>query len=70
MKNLTAFVAGALLLTTLAVGCQHYGGVAVSAKDKAVVVRNDGFLFGFLRKAYVCDVTDSGLANCKTTDSP
>ena len=37
---------------------------------KAVVLRNDNFLFGALRSAYVCDVTDSGLKNCQEGDTP
>jgi len=38
-------------------GCA-YSGVSVSG-DKAVVLRNDAFLFGILRKAFVCKVTDA-----------
>ena len=49
-------------------GCS-YGGIAVSA-DKAVVSRNDYFLFGILRKVYVCKVTDSGLTSCQNQESP
>jgi hypothetical protein len=52
----------------LATGCA-YGGVAVSG-DKAVVARNDGFLFGILRKVAVCKVTDAGLTSCQSADAP
>ncbi len=49
-------------------GCA-YGGVAVSG-DKAVVLRNDGFLFGILRKAFVCKVTDAGVTSCNSNENP
>ena len=49
-------------------GCS-YGGVAV-AGDKAVVTRNNMFLFGVFRKVYVCKVTDSGLTSCQDQESP
>ncbi len=51
-----------------ATGCA-YGGVGV-AGDKAVVARNDGFLFGILRKVYVCKVSDTGLTGCAEGESP
>jgi hypothetical protein len=49
-------------------GCS-YGGVAV-AGDKVVVARNDGLLFGVLRKVVVCKVTEAGLTNCNSADAP
>jgi hypothetical protein len=49
-------------------GCA-YGGVGASA-DKAVVARNDAFLFGILRKVFVCKITDGGLTACQSNDSP
>ncbi len=49
-------------------GCS-YGGVAV-AGDKVVVARNDGILFGLLRKVFVCKVTDAGVTACAATDAP
>ncbi len=58
------------VLALLGTGCS-YAGVAMSADGKkAVVLRNDGFLFGALRKAYVCDVTDGGLTNCQQAAKP
>jgi hypothetical protein len=59
-------VLGALSLALM--GCA-YGGVAASG-DNAVVTRNDMFLFGMLRKAYVCKVTDGGLSNCREGEAP
>jgi hypothetical protein len=55
------------MLASLA-GCA-YGGVGVSG-DKAVVLRNDGFLFGILRQVFVCKVDSSGLSNCNSNVSP
>lgn len=49
-------------------GCS-YGSIAV-AGDKVVVLREDLFLFGALRKAFVCRVTETGLANCAANESP
>jgi hypothetical protein len=49
-------------------GCA-YAGAGVSG-DKAVVLRNDSFLFGILRKAFVCKITDGGLTNCNASEAP
>jgi hypothetical protein len=49
-------------------GCA-YSGVSVSG-DKAVVLRNDAFLFGILRKAFVCKVTDAGVTSCNSNENP
>ena len=67
MKGIASLLAAAVLAGALS-GCA-YSGVAASA-DKAVVARNDGFLFGILRKVYVCKVTDGGLSSCQDNDSP
>ncbi|WP_394844138.1 hypothetical protein LZC95_44680 [Pendulispora brunnea] len=61
-------VALALVGVGSTVGC-GYSGVTVSG-DKAVVARNDYFLFGALRKAYVCKVSDAGLTSCADSESP
>jgi hypothetical protein len=68
MKKLLLVAVTASILATLGTGC-GYAGVATSG-DKAVVARNDGFLFGILRKVYVCKVTDAGLSACKDSDAP
>ncbi len=70
MKNLAKVVVlGGLALGMLG-GCS-YGGVAMSADGgKAVVLRNDAFLMGALRKAFVCKVTDAGLTDCNSSDNP
>lgn len=49
-------------------GCAYSGVGAVG--DKVVVARNDGFLFGILRKVFVCKVTDTGLTSCQSADAP
>lgn len=49
-------------------GCAYAGIGAVG--DKAVVARNDGFLWGILRKVFVCKVTDTGLTSCQSADAP
>jgi hypothetical protein len=68
MKKLFGLVMLAALLAGAVAGCS-YGGVAVTG-DKAIVARNDAFLFGILRKVSVCKVADSGLTSCQSTDSP
>ena len=50
-------------------GCA-YGGVSGAGNDKAVIARNDAFLFGILRKVFVCKVNDAGLTACGTNESP
>jgi hypothetical protein len=64
-------LASMLILGTLAssLGGCAYGGVGV-AGDKAVVARNDSFLFGILRKVFVCKVTEGGLTNCNASEAP
>ena len=67
-KGIVALVLAAAALSSAA-GCS-YGGVATVGADKVVIPRNDGFLFGALRKVYVCKVTDAGLSNCQAADAP
>lgn len=64
---IVAFAALALFVGT---GCA-YGGVALSADGStAVVLKNDLFLFGALRKIYVCQVTPAGLSQCSVSATP
>ena len=67
MRKIKALVCSGLLAAALA-ACA-YGGAA-AAGDKVVVLRNDQFLLGALRKAYVCKIADAGLADCQTSTSP
>jgi hypothetical protein len=61
----------ALILAATASGLSGcaYGGIG-TVGDKAVVARNDAFLFGILRKVFVCKVTDTGLTSCQSADAP
>ena len=68
MKLSIAMVLAASALTSAMTGCA-YGSIA-TAGDKVVITRNDGFLFGALRKVFVCKVTDAGTANCGSAESP
>ncbi len=68
MKNIVLGAVLAGLVGSMAVGCA-YAGVGASG-DKAIVARNDAFLFGILRKVYVCKVADSGLTGCHDSESP
>ena len=49
-------------------GC-FYAGVATSG-DAAIIARNDAFLFGALRRVYVCRITPAGLTQCSTAETP
>jgi hypothetical protein len=66
-KGIASLLAIAAIAGALS-GCA-YSGVGASG-DKAVVARNDAFLFGILRKVYVCKITDGGLSSCQDNDSP
>ena len=68
MKKVFALIASSMILASSLSACA-YAGVGV-AGDKAVVARNDMFLFGILRKVSVCKVTDAGLTSCQSSDSP
>ncbi len=62
---LTCLLASVVSMT----GCA-YGMATSVGKDYVVVLRQDGFLFGALRKAYVCKATTSGLTGCRNDESP
>ena len=66
MKKIIALSTLALALSAQACA---YGGAATSG-DKVVVLRNDSFLYGALRKAFVCKVTDGGLTGCAAGEAP
>ena len=50
-------------------GACGYAGIA-TAGDAAIVTRNDWFLFGLLRKVYVCKITPAGLTQCSSGEHP
>jgi hypothetical protein len=68
MKKVILTSFAILTLAASAPGCA-YGGIG-AVGDKAVVTRNDAFLFGILRKVFVCKVADSGLTSCQSADAP
>ena len=67
MSTLRPWLFALVLCGTLS-GC-GYAGVA-TYKDAAIVVKNDWFLFGALRKVYVCRITPHGLEQCSSAESP
>ena len=69
MKNGMALILALAALGGATTGC-GYGGVAAAGGDKVVIARNDGILFGLLRKVYVCKVSDAGVTSCQNSESP
>ncbi len=45
------------------IGCS-YGGMTAHSNGKVYVARNDGFLFGALRKMYECTPDGAGNMTC------
>lgn len=68
MKKTLLTLLAAGILASSATGCA-YGGAGASG-DKAVVARNDAFLFGILRTVFVCKITDAGLSSCQSSEAP
>ena len=68
MKKLIVALSAIALLGSIAPAC-HYGAIDVD-NGKAVVVRQDDMLYGMLRKVFVCEVSDAGLANCANGENP
>jgi hypothetical protein len=64
-----ALLVAALGGTGAVVGGCAYGGVAAAPDGSIVITRNDMFLFGALRKVFVCKVAGSTL-NCAETAAP
>jgi len=69
MKKLTCFLFAASVIASSASGCA-YGSIATAGNDKVVITRQDAFLFGILRKVFVCKVTDGGATACAEGTSP
>ncbi len=70
IRRLMLLVVALFALTAIAGGC-YYSGATFNAKNgKMYITRNDGFLFGALRKAYEC--TPAGESyNCQLiADAP
>ncbi len=63
----------ALMFCVLAptAACTYGTAVAVMAdRSRVVILRNDIFLFGALRRAFVCKASDAGLVDCQQEESP
>ena len=70
MKKVMGFVLAAAIAAPALSGCA-YGGIATTQDgSKAIVTRNDAFLFGILRKVFVCKVDAGGVQSCAESDSP
>lgn len=71
-KSLKLVVVSLLLVVTAVMsGCYAYSGVAAPSEDTVVVTRNSAFLtFIFPREVFVCQVTDEGLSQCSSNESP
>jgi hypothetical protein len=68
-KSIASVLAALTVAGALSMGCA-YGGVSGVGADKVVIARNDAFLFGILRKVFVCKVADTGVSACAEGDSP
>jgi hypothetical protein len=68
MKKVLGMLMAMGVMASALGGCS-YGAIAV-AGDKVVVLRQDSFLLGALRKAFVCRVSDGGLTNCAANEAP
>ena len=69
MKKALGFVLAVATAAPLT-GCA-YGQIATTQDgSKVVVTRNDLFLYGALRKVFVCKVADGGVAGCAESESP
>jgi hypothetical protein len=56
--------------TGAVVGGCAYGGVAATPDGSVVITRNDLFLFGALRKVFVCKVNGTALTCAESTPPP
>jgi hypothetical protein len=70
MKKALKVMMVLVLVASIFGGCA-YGGMAMpAAGGQVVITRNDLFLYGALRKVFVCKVTDSGLSGCAEGEAP
>jgi hypothetical protein len=68
MKKVMAVLLAAGMFAGALPGCSY--GMIATTGDKVVITRNDAFLFGALRKVFVCKITDNGAASCAESESP
>ena len=69
MKKALGFVLAVAFASPLT-GCAYGMIAATQDGSKVVVTRQDMFLFGALRKVFVCKVADGGVAGCGESESP
>jgi len=69
MKKVLGTLMALGVLSGVLGGCA-YGDMAAVGTDKVVIMRQDSFLLGALRKAFVCKIADGGLTSCATNESP
>ena len=70
MKKVMGFVLAAALAAPALTGCAYGGVAATQDGTKAIITRNDAFLFGILRKVFVCKVDAAGVQGCAEGDAP
>jgi hypothetical protein len=69
MKKFAFAIMISLLAPTTA--CSYGSAVAIGKnRDRVLILRNDMFLFGGLRTAYICKASDAGLVDCQDEQSP
>lgn len=70
MKKVLGLMMAMGMMASALGGCA-YGAIAATPDgSKVVVLRQDSFLFGALRKAFVCRVADTGLSSCAANEAP
>lgn len=68
MKKLLA--AALLAMAVGSAGGCAYGGIATASDGTLYVTRNDTFLFGLLRKVFVCKPSGPNLGCQEAADAP
>lgn len=59
---------GVVLASSISACAYAPGGV--TSDGKAVIVKNNGLLFGIFNAIYVCSVTPNGLSGCVKGEAP
>ena len=68
LTKMKRLLLGVVLASSMSACAYAPGGV--SADGHAVIVKNNGFLFGIFNKVFVCKVTEGGLQGCVAGESP
>ncbi len=67
IKLITTVIFLAAIITLQ--GCA-YGSITAINNNQVVIMRQDGFFWGSLRKAFVCKANTSGLTQCASLENP